>query len=78
MNGASYNNEIQNVFNNRDNRSWFIDTEQMIQRAFCFLYKKSPNIIPVIRAVRVNPGKYAPIGKSVAPRKSANAATIPA
>ena len=53
-------------------------TEAMICAQPCFPCRKNPKTAPVRKAVSVKPGKYAPIGKSSAPMKSARAPTVPA
>ena len=45
---------------------------------YSLLYRNSPNTYPVMNAVKVNPGKYAPEGKINIPRTSPMAYPIPA
>lgn len=44
---------------------------------FGFLYKNIPKITPLNNALRVNPGKYALLGKSIIPKISAIVAVTP-
>ena len=77
--GVPYSIEIHSVFKIKLNINCFIATAiSILEKDVCILCKQTPKVTPFKNDVKVNPGKYGPMGNSIAPKKSAKAPTIPA
>lgn len=76
MKSAPYKKDMQSVFNNNVHKIELINVANKVLITLLFRYKNSPKISPVSAEVSVNPIKYGPKGKRMAPIKSESDATI--